>query len=141
MSVKSIWTDTVSFAPREPCKPMMYCGVDPSSSTVGPEIVQVAGPSGAPSGPWVSSIVVVTSSAAASMMTAAPVDVVAFDNASVNSSGPSPNASSVIPTLMTKSDNVAPSTGAVYVSVPVAELKTTSGFALAATVIAATMLA
>ena len=76
-------------------------------------IDQRAGPSAGPSGPWVSSITVVTSSAAASTATAAPVDVDALVNARVKSSGPSMIASSVMPRLITRSVNEAPSDGAV----------------------------
>ena len=113
LSVKFNRTLTISPAPNCPDSETVYCAVDPSSAEVGPVIDQRAGPSGAPSGPWVSSITVVTSSAAVSMATAAPVDVAALVSASVKSSGPSISKSSAMPRSMTKSDIVAPSDGAV----------------------------
>ena len=113
LSVKSNWTVTTSPIPNCPDSETVYCAVDPSSVDVGPVIDQSAGPSGAPSGPWVSSIIVVTSSAVVSIATAAPVGMVALVKARVKSSGPSINTSSVIPRLMTRSAIDAPSDGAV----------------------------
>ena len=113
LSVKFNWTLTTSPAPNCPDNETVYCAVVPSSADVGPVIDQSAGPSGTPSDPWVSSIMVVTSLAAVSIATAAPVDVDALVNARVKSSGPSMIASSVMPRLITRSVNEAPSDGAV----------------------------
>ena len=113
LSVKFNWTLTISPAPNWPDNETVYCAVAPSSADAGPAIDQSAGPSAGPSGPWVSSITVVTSSAVRSIATAAPVDVVALVKASVKSSGPSMNASSAMPRLITRSVIDAPSDGAV----------------------------
>ncbi len=112
LSVKFNWTLTISPAPNCPDSETVYCAVAPSSAEVVPVIDQRAGPSAGPSGPWVSSITVVTSSAVVSMLTAAPVDVAALVKASVKSSGPSMNASLVIPRSITRSVIDAPSDGA-----------------------------
>ena len=113
LSVKFNSTVTISPAPNCPDNETVYCAVDPSSANTGPMIDQSAGPSGTPSGPWVSSITVVTSSAAVSMATVAPVDVVALVNASVKSSGPSISESLAMERSITRSAIDAPSDGAV----------------------------
>ena len=113
LSVKFRSTVTTSPIPNRPDNETVYCAVDPSSADVDPVMDQRAGPSGAPSGPWVSSIMVVTSSAVGLMPIVTPVVAVGLVNSSVKLSEPSMNASSVMPRSITKGAIEAPSAGDV----------------------------
>ncbi len=81
-------------------------------------------------------MVVVTLAAVASMPIAAPVELAAADKSIRKSSGPSMNASLVIPRSITRSVNAAPSVGAIKVSVPVDATNETLALAAAALVTA-----